>query len=265
MTQVLLMKEGYILEKLFDINEEGYSVRCKLYYNKNIHAIKNVVIATHGFGGFKENKSIEKFAERIDSKYKDFAVICFDWPCHGQDARKKLLLEECQTYLRLVTNYANEQLKAEKLFNYSVSFGAYNTLKYIYDNENPFKKIALRSPGIRMYEALNNSISDDARTKLDKGKEITLGYQRLIKISKDFLDDLKANDLTKLEFFDMADDILLIHGLKDEMIPPAYSEDFAEANVIELIEVENADHRFSNPNCLDFAIQKIIEFFANSL
>ena len=85
------------MEKLFDINEKGYSVRCKLFYDKDIHSIDKVVIATHGFGGFKDNKSVEKFAERIDTKYKGFGVITFDWPCHGQDARKKLLISECQT------------------------------------------------------------------------------------------------------------------------------------------------------------------------
>ena len=72
------------MEKLFDINELGYSVRCKLFYDKDIHAIDKVVIATHGFGGFKDNKSVEKFAERIDTKYKGFGVITFDY-CTGID------------------------------------------------------------------------------------------------------------------------------------------------------------------------------------
>lgn len=257
-----IYQKGKNMQKLFDINEEGFSVRCKLFFNKDIHEIKEIVIATHGFGGFKDNKSIERFGDKITSKNKKFGVICFDWPCHGQDARKKLVLYECLTYLRLVVKYAKETMKADKIYNYSVSFGAYLTLKYINDNENPFNKIALRSPGIRMYEAVMDSISEEDLGKLSKGKEITLGRDRLIKISQDFLDELKDNDITKYEFFDYADDILMIHGLKDEMIPVAYSEEFAEANVIELIEVEKADHRFSNPQQLDFAIQKIIDFFS---
>ena len=53
------------MEKLFDINELGYSVRCKLFYDKDIHAIDKVVIATHGFGGFKDNKSDKSWRTEI--------------------------------------------------------------------------------------------------------------------------------------------------------------------------------------------------------
>ena len=30
---------------------------------------------------------------------KDNAVMAFDWPCHGEDARKTLLLQDCDFYL----------------------------------------------------------------------------------------------------------------------------------------------------------------------
>ena len=36
---------------------------------------------------------------------------------------------------------------------------------------------------------------------------------------------------------------------------------FSEQNVIELIEVEGADHRFQNPACMDRAIASILAFF----
>ena len=49
------------MEKYFDINESGYSVRCKLYC-ANIHDIKKAVIFGHGFGGHMDNKACEKFA-----------------------------------------------------------------------------------------------------------------------------------------------------------------------------------------------------------
>ena len=49
--------------KYFDINEKGFSIRCKLYYNKDMHNHTDVVISTYGFGGTKDNKAVEKFAE----------------------------------------------------------------------------------------------------------------------------------------------------------------------------------------------------------
>lgn len=54
-----------IMNKYFDINEQGFSIRCKLYYHKDLHDHRNVVVATYGFGGNKDNKAVEKFAEHI--------------------------------------------------------------------------------------------------------------------------------------------------------------------------------------------------------
>ena len=94
------------MEKHFDINEEGYSVRCRFFVHdshKNERHFDHVAIVTHGFGSSKDTAGTAHFAEQLTSKYKDFAVIAFDWPCHGEDARKKLAIPECMTYLTLVT------------------------------------------------------------------------------------------------------------------------------------------------------------------
>ena len=250
------------MEKNFDINEQGFSIRCKLYYNKDLHAVKNVVLSLYGFGGNKDNNPTAKFAERLTTKYKGYGVICFDWPCHGQDARNKLILSECITYLELVIKYAKEELHAEAVYNYSVSFGSYITLKYIAEKGNPFNKIALRSTAVDLYSIMYDTMTEEDKAKLAKGKEVLHGYERKIKLNKEFLDDLKSSDIRQNEYYDYADDILMIHGTKDEMAPFAEAEKFAEENVIEMIPVEKADHPFSNPKYMDFAIQKIIEFFA---
>ena len=98
-------------------------------------------------------------------------------------------------------------------------------------------------------------------SKLAKGKEIIRGFDRKIKLTQDFFDDLRDHDVSKEDFLDYADSILMIHGTRDEMAPIEVSREFSENNVIELIPVENADHPFSNPTYMDFAIQKIISFF----
>ena len=251
------------MQKYFDINEQGYSIRCKLYYNKDIHNHKNVVLATYGFGGNKDNKAVEKFADRSCSKYKGYVVVCFDWPCHGMDARNKLIADECITYMDLVLSYIKEELKAERIFNYSSSFGAYITLRYLQEKgDNPFDKIAFRCAAIKMYEAMAQHVTEDDWNKLKKGKEILRGRERKIKVSKEFFDDLKEHDVYEFDYIDYADDIIMIHGSKDEAVPIEVVREFSENNIIELYEVENADHPFSNPDYMDFAIQKMIEFFA---
>ncbi len=249
------------MQKYFDINAAGLSIRCKLYFNKDIHAIRRVVIATYGYGGNKDNKAVEKFAERITTKYKGYGVICFDWPCHGNDARNRLIMDETLTYLEMVTAYAREEMKAEKVYNYSSSFGAYITLRYLHEKGNIFDRIAFRCPAIRMYDAIVAGRTQVELEKIARGKEVLSGYDRKIKLTQDLLDDLKEHDVTQYEYLDYADDILMIHGTKDSMVPFAWAKEFAENNVIELLPVENCDHPFSNVGDMDFAIQKIIEWF----
>ena len=249
------------MQKFFEINENGFSIRSKIYF-KDLAAVKRVIIFGHGFGGHKDNKAAERFAEKILSKYKNAAVITFDWPCHGDDCRNKLHLEECGTYLRLVIEYARKRFETDELYAYATSFGCYLILKYIHENGNPFKKIALRCPAVRMHKTIvSHLMSDDDIEKLAKGKEVLIGFDRKVKISKEFLDELEAADITGYEYFDYADDILIIHGTKDEVVPIDYAREFADNNIIEFIAVDGADHRFMDPKKMDLAIKYILEFF----
>lgn len=256
-----------MLNKFVDINKDGHSIRCREYYAKDLHAVTHWVVATHGFGGNKDNKSIEKFAERITSKYKGYGVFCFDWPGHGKDGRNRMILSECLEYLDEVNRFLSDERGAEKLYNYSSSMGAYFTLLYIHrrreqGKDDPYEKIALRCPAIDFHHAIVGQMTEQEKEKLAKKKEIELGYERRVLLTEDFLEDLKKNDLTKYEFFDDAERMILLHGTKDTVVPIADTAAFADANVIELIPVENADHPFSNPASMDFVIQKVITFFA---
>ncbi|QNS14870.1 alpha/beta hydrolase [Mannheimia bovis] len=250
------------MEKLFDINEQGFSIRCKLFYEKELHNIENVVLILHGFGSSKDLKSNTKFGERLSSKYKGYAAIAFDFPCHGADARKKLSVAECQTYLQLVIDYAKNTLNAKNIYAYGTSFGGYLTLKYIAEQGNPFRKIALRAPAVQIYHSLMNRMSEEEQQKLTKGREILWGFDRQMKISKAFFDELAAADIFQNDYLEVADQIFILHGTEDEMVPLRVSQQFAENNVIELVAVEGADHAFSNPKLMDMAIGKIVEFLA---
>lgn len=252
------------MEKHFDINRGGYSIRSRLIVNdsdKSTRTFDDVVIVTHGFGSSKETAGTLHFGEHLTSKYKGFAVIAFDWPCHGMDARKKLTIEECLTYLTLVTEYAREEMKAKRIYNYSSSFGGYLTLRYLIEKGNPFTKIALRCPAVCMYQSMMSCLTEDDKNKLRKGKEISIGFERKMKVDKAFFEDLKSFDVMDHEYFDFADSMIIIHGTKDEMIPMEESRRFAENNVIEFIPVKGANHPFQNPDHMALAIHKIIEFF----
>ena len=248
------------MEKYFDINEGGYSIRCKLICS-DIHCTERVVIFAHGFGGHKDTRAAATFANRMNSKYKKTALLIFDLPAHGKDALKHLTLSVCDEYLTLVTDYAVRQLGAKEIYGSGTSFGGFLILKYLLEHGNPFKKIVLRCPVVEMYSTMQGRfIDEEAARQLARGKDILVGFDRKVKIDGDFVNELKEWDLTKADFMDFADDIFIVHGTADEVVDFKITEKFAEDNVIELMAVEGADHRFTNPTKMDAAIAAMIEF-----
>lgn len=248
--------------KYLDINNPGFSIKCKAFC-EGLRDLKHVIVFAHGFGGHKDNKAAERFAETALSKMKKTAVFVFDWPCHGTDVRKKLTLEDCDTYLSMVIEYIGTQLGVEDICAYGTSFGGYLILKYLHDHEsNPFRKIALRCPAVSMGDIMYRRVmTDENKAALSKGKEVMAGFDRKVLINQAFLDSLMEDDIRKWEYIDYADDILLIHGTRDEMVPIEETRSFAENNVIELIEIEDADHRFQDLNLMKLAHSHMIEFY----
>ncbi len=145
------------------------------------------MIVLHGFGSSKDLKSNTKFGERLSSKYKGYAALAFDFPCHSDDARKKLSVEESITYLQLVIDYAKTSLNAKNLYAYGTSFGGYLTLKYLAEKGNPFRKIALRAPAVQIYHSLMNRLSRRGTAKTCQRARNFVGFDRQMKISQAFL------------------------------------------------------------------------------
>ena len=248
------------MEKYFSINQSGYSIRCKLYCT-DMKKIKSVVIFCHGFSGNKDNRMAETVAKRIQKRHPDIALLIFDWPCHGDDAGNKIRLDDCSAYLSNVINYVKARLRTEKIYASATSFGGYLVLKYIAENGNPFVKAAFRCPAVNMYDTLTgNILSEDELETLHKGKPVSVGFERKVKIDHGFLNDLKDHDITLLDYRPYADQLKIIHGTRDEIVSYNAVREFAEKNGITLHTVEGADHRFTNPKKMDEAITEILSF-----
>lgn len=249
------------MEKYFEINKNNQNIRCKLYYDKK-YPIEKVVLFGHGFAGHKDNSSAQKFADRVLSKYKGIAVLVFNLPCHGDDVKKKIVLNDCITYIDLVIDYIHSEFHTESIYSYATSFGGYLVLKYISEHKNPFVKIVLRCPAVNMVDVLSATImKNDELDSIMKGKNIQVGFDRKIEVNRQFLCDLEESDILKRDYLDFAEDILILHGTKDEVVSFEISKQFAEDNLIEFIPFENADHRFQNPTSMELATKKVLEFF----
>lgn len=246
--------------KAFSIHEAPHNIRCLMYSGAD--PVRHVVVYCHGFAGHKGTRAAARFAEYMLPKYKDMAVLCFDWPCHGEDVKKKLCLADCDTYLAAVVRYAKETFGVDEVDCFAASFGAYLALRYSAQNGCPFRLMAFRSPAVEMYDVQCSLLTDADRAQLAKGKEVLMGFDRKTAVGPAFLNELKAQDITAADFAGIADKILIMHGEKDEVVPFAPVEAFAERNQIDFIPFEKADHRFSDPKLMTEAIQYVEAFFA---
>ena len=159
--------------------------------------------------------------------------------------------------------YAKTQYSTEEIYCYATSFGGYLTLKYIAGEGNPFRKIALRCPAVNMFSVLTNIImnSEEYEKTIQKGKTVPVGFDRKIDVCPQLLNELRSADIQLNDYRNYADDILILHGTEDEVVPFEAVNRFADTNLIEFIPVEGADHRFQNPACMELTTKKVIEFF----
>ena len=247
--------------KYFEINAQGHNIRCKIYSAEKGTADKAVIFCT-GFAGHKDNNAANKFAEKVLSKHRDVCVVVFNWPSHGDDVKKKITLGDSMTYLDLVIREVREGFGIGTLYAYASSFGGYLLLKFISEHGSPFKKIALRCPAVSMYDVLTHTIiGPEELERIMKGKDVQVGFDRKILVTRAFLEELAANDIRTRDYLAWAEDMLILHGTKDEVVPFEDSRTFADDQLIEFIPVEGADHRFQNPVLLSLAHKYIMEFF----
>lgn len=246
--------------KYFDVNVPGHSIRCKLFCH-NERSVQKVILFGHGFGGHKDNKAAERFANRVLSKYKSTAVLIFNWPCHGDDVKKKMSLTDCDTYITSVLQFCREHFGTEDIAVHATSFGGYLYMKYIHDHGNPFRQIVLRCPALKMHEVISRNIMGENEMRLlEKGKEAEVGFDRKIRISAQFLKELEEADVFHWDYIEESESILILHGTKDEVVPMEDSRSFCDENLIEFIPIENADHRFQDPTIMDKAIGYTVDF-----
>ena len=245
----------------FNINDAGLNIRCKLY-SEGKDDVRTLVLCGHGFGGHKDNRAAERFSKHVLDKNHGAIVLTFNWPCHGDDVRKTLRLSDCDAYLSAVLSWIRSRYPDAALFGYATSFGGYLFLKYVSEHGNPFRKLALRCPAVTMYDVMTSGIMTESDLeRIKKGKPVSVGFDRKVEIDKVFLDSIRDADITQRDFLPYADELCILQGTKDEIVPFDAVKAFAEENVIDFEPVENADHRFQSPEKMDFVIAKICAFF----
>lgn len=225
-----------------------------------------IIIAMHGFAGDRKSGCIS-LLENAANKM-GIGLIKFDWPAHGESEVNgdKLSVSNCLTDLCSMVNHIKKRFPLARLAAFSTSFGGYLTLLYNYYNRSVFEHIILRSPAIGMYNILIGKILDGAaKEELAKNKSFAFGFERLMQVRASFLDELKNNDIVKL-YGDMPlDNISIIHGTKDDIVPFGDSKAFSDIHKCRLYPIDGADHRYKKPGELDRVIEAASDILSGML
>lgn len=250
------------MEKALTINQAPWSIRCRLFCSRP-EAVRTLLVYSHGFGGSKDGTVPKRLAEKLLSKHKDAALLAFDWPCHGTDGRKSLLLSDCDAYLEQVLRYVERRYHPERLWGMATSFGGFLFLRHLLRRGNPFERLVLRCPAVNFPRLLDGTLlTPEAYRRLRSGKAVTAGFERKLKLTRAFAEELDRADLEGLDFRAFAPRLLIVHGEKDRVIPIETVRAFARRNGIAFLGVENADHGFQDPKRLDCALHAALEFFS---
>lgn len=249
------------MERYFDITRGGLCIRSKLYYDPAV-PIEKVVLFGSGFSGHRDMKSAGKFAERMLAGYPGIAVLIFNPPCHLEDDTDYLRLPDCLTYLDTVLAYIREELGTEEIYSYTVSFSGYLVLNYLSLHGNPFRKITLRCPAVNMAEVLEGKVlTPEQLAAIRAGAVIEAGFEKKVPVNRDFLREVEQADVRQMDFSPFADDILIVQGTDDPVVPFEEGQRFAAKNGIRHAPVQGADHKFQTPEHMNAADKLALGFF----
>ena len=112
--------------KYFSI-ERKYPIKCKAFLPSSGN-IRTVILGVHGFAGDKESSMLSELAKHVDQK--DGALICFDFPAHGDSDRQEndLTVENCINDLLAVAEWIEDTFPIAEKFIFATSFGGYISL-----------------------------------------------------------------------------------------------------------------------------------------
>lgn len=237
--------------------KNGYSI-C---YKESIPTgAEIIIVAMHGFAGDKESSCISRLEQVVTRK--GIGLVKFDWPAHGESETNgfHLTIDNCLSDLETVIAHVKEEHPTSRLLAFATSFGGYLTLLYHDIHPDTFEYIILRSPAIQMGHVISAAILTEAEKKeLSEKGFVRVGYERIMEVTSDFVADLQTHDILKIYQNRKCENISIIHGTADDLVPFINSEEFAKEHCCKLFPVDGADHRYKKEGELDKVISLTME------
>lgn len=234
-------------------NNFGYNISCSEHINESNSTI---IIAMHGFAGDKTSGCIKKLQEVMHNH--NVGLITFDWPSHGESEvdGNNLTVVNCLNDLKTVYDYVKNKVPRANIVAFATSFGGYITMLYNSIYPEDFNKIILRAPAINMYRVLMNNVIDDKMiSSLKNNGYFDFGFERMMKVNKDFVSELQEKDVSKLYSEKQCLNVHIIHGSNDDIVPISDSKEFCISTGASLHIVHNANHRFDQVGQVEEVIE----------
>ncbi len=237
----------------FEIQPDDHPIPCKEYLPDG--EVKLAVLGVHGFGGDKESSVLKALAMRLEPL--GGALVCFDFPCHGESGTpdNMLSVDICQRDLAAAADEIRKRFPNADKGIFATSFGGYITL-FCLDRLKDFS-IVLRSPAVTMAESFL-TILPDRNAFFEKGSALC-GWERTMLLTTAFYDDLRAHTVPLPDR-----PVLIIHGTKDDIVPFSAVSGMAEkSEFITLCPIDEADHRFKRRGHLESLLRVAVGWFSS--
>lgn len=239
----------------FEIKSESYNIPCKLFEPDETPEL--IVIGVHGFAGDKESSVLFALAKELCEKGS--ALICFDFPAHGQSRAKdcELLVSNCKSDLASVIEFVKDKFPKSLYGIFATSFGGYIALLSIRSLSD--FSIVLRAPAVKMDKIFLEKIIPVPQEEFINNGGVECGFERKMFVSAKFYNELINNPVNTI-----SKPLMIIHGTKDDIVSYQDILEFCKRNEnVTLISIENADHRFKNEGESEQIVKNAMQWYFN--
>lgn len=227
-----------------------YILDCKCYLPSNL-PVKKVILGVHGFCGDKESSMLSALASAVKSS--GVALICFDFPAHGASVLEgdQLTIANCMSDLIFMADWCRREYPDAERLLFATSFGGYISL--LCCNElNDFRYV-LRAPAVTMPEHILLDLLDITAEAYEQLGVVDTGLERKMKLPYAFYEEMTHYSVMDQDY---KQDMLVIHGDADDVVPHADIQAFCKNNPLAKLKVlPGADHRFKRDGDFEKVIQ----------
>lgn len=201
---------------------------------------KQVVIILHGFDSSKDSPTAKMMLEELPKA--GIGAIAFDMPGHGDNPvpREDLRVSGCMLALEAIEELVGELAPQAEISYFGSSFGAYIVLNALALRPELERKAFLRSAAINMPY---------------------LDFDEYEEVPAEFITEMQEAFDLMWNFGHSKSSFKMIHGTLDEDIAYRVAEFFSQKFGIELITIENGDHRLSGEGMPERVLKEALDFF----